>query len=507
MNLAKSLTQPRLLAKNTLLNIVGYGAPLLVAVVAIPIIVNALGKERFGILTLAWVLIGYLSLFDLGIGRALTKIVAEKLGDGREEEIPSTIWTGMSVMGLLGFGIAILFGASNHWLVYDFLKIPETLKIETVKSFYLLAALVPVVIVSVGFRGILVSYQRFDLVNSVRVPLGIFVFVAPLAVIPFSLELSHIIGVLFFGRVIAATVQFIFCWRIVDNLLVGFVFKARVFGEILRFGGWMTVTNVISPILVYLDRFFIGSLLSVSAVAFYATPSEVLTKLMFISGALTNVLFPAISSSYKVDRRHSALLLERGLKYVFITILPMVLVIVCFASDGLRFWLNEEFMQNSLMAAQILAVGVLIACLGQVPYAFIQGAGRPDLTAKLHLCELPLYVLVLTGAINWAGITGAAIVWTLRMVVDTSCMYLIAQRLLGRDRLRNRSKVISMLVALTCLVVLAVDFSITYKTILCLFFMVLFAWIVHRYLLSAEEIDFIRSMLNMNREHEVPRRG
>ena len=64
------LTRGSLLARNTVWNLIGYGAPLVVAVFAIPLLVRGLGTSRFGVLTLAWVLVGYLSIFDLGLSRA-----------------------------------------------------------------------------------------------------------------------------------------------------------------------------------------------------------------------------------------------------------------------------------------------------------------------------------------------------------------------------------------------------------------------------------------------------
>src|SRR5690606_31513931 len=70
----------RLLARNALLNLVGLGAPILVAVAAIPAVVRGLGEERFGILAIAWMVIAYLG--ELGVGRATTKFVAEALGAG-----------------------------------------------------------------------------------------------------------------------------------------------------------------------------------------------------------------------------------------------------------------------------------------------------------------------------------------------------------------------------------------------------------------------------------------
>src|SRR6478736_3973802 len=104
------LTSGRLLARNAIWNLLGNAAPMIVAVVCIPILIRGLGKERFGVLTLAWALIGYASLFDLGLGRALTQLVARKLGAGEERGIPSLAWTSLLLMLLLGFaGTGIVF--------------------------------------------------------------------------------------------------------------------------------------------------------------------------------------------------------------------------------------------------------------------------------------------------------------------------------------------------------------------------------------------------------------
>ena len=82
----------RMLARNTALNIVGQVIPLVVGVVATPYTIRHLGPERFGILSLAWIIVGYFALFDLGIGPATTKFVAELLGQtGRiDQENPAS---------------------------------------------------------------------------------------------------------------------------------------------------------------------------------------------------------------------------------------------------------------------------------------------------------------------------------------------------------------------------------------------------------------------------------
>ena len=63
----------KLLAKNTIYNIMGRALPMVVAFFTIPQVIKGLGVESFGVLSLIWVVIGYFGIFDLGIDK-LTSI-------------------------------------------------------------------------------------------------------------------------------------------------------------------------------------------------------------------------------------------------------------------------------------------------------------------------------------------------------------------------------------------------------------------------------------------------
>src|SRR5258708_38264433 len=109
-----SAISPASLTRNVLWNFAGQIAPLFAAVIAIPVLIRGMGTDRFGLLTLAWMVIGYFSLFDLGLGRALIKLVSEKLGEGRLAEIPKLVWTALALMALLGIvGGAAMFVLSG----------------------------------------------------------------------------------------------------------------------------------------------------------------------------------------------------------------------------------------------------------------------------------------------------------------------------------------------------------------------------------------------------------
>lgn len=190
-----------LLARNTIWTLFGTLLPMAVAVVSIPPLVHALGLDRFGLLSLAWVVIGYFSLFDAGIGRALTKLAAERLGTNEEHSVPSLVWTSLLLLFALGVLGGLATFAVSARLVHGVLKIPAALQPEALKSFDMLALSIPTVTVTSGLRGILEAQQRFRLPNLIRIPMSIFSFVGPLLALPFSHSLLPVVAILVVGRV------------------------------------------------------------------------------------------------------------------------------------------------------------------------------------------------------------------------------------------------------------------------------------------------------------------
>lgn len=456
------------------------------ALVAIPVLIRGLGTARFGVLTLAWMVIGYFSLFDLGLGRALTKLVAEKLGAGRTEEVPPLAWTALLLMFVLGGVGALLVGLLSPWLVRDVLRIPRALQAETVAAFYCLGLSIPLVTSTAGLRGILEAQHRFDLANVVRVLLGVITFLGPVAVLPVSASLVAVVAALVAGRLLVWLAALVLClWSM--PALRRFSLDRAAVGPLLRFGGWMTVTNVVGPLMVYLDRFLIGAMLSVTAVAYYVTPYEVVTKLWIFPSALVAVLFPAFSASFAQDGERAVLLFSRGVKYVFLALFPICLLIVALAPEGLNLWLGTGFAQNSAAVLQWLAIGVFLNSLAQIPFALVQGAGRPDLTARLHLLELPFYLLGVWWLIRVWGIDGAAVAWVARVAVDTVVLFAMAQRILPGRALALRRVAAATGAALLVLALGAVPAGLAAKAVFILLTLVGFGLSAWFLILAPEE--------------------
>lgn len=491
----QGLVSGRTLAKNTILNLIGMMVPMVVGLVAIPILIKHLGTDRFGIITIVWMLIGYFSLFDMGLGRALTQLVSEKLGKNELEDIPAIFWTSLAIMLVFAIVGSLCIGLVVSPLIHGILKVPIALQSETVTALHIMVFSIPFVILSAALVGFLTAYHRFDIINAIRIPMGIFNFVAPLIVLLFTRSLVFIILSLVVLRIVLFLIQLYCCLHIAPGLRTKLLFKRSIIKPLLKFGGWMTVSNIVSPLMMYFDRFFIGSILSVTAVAYYTTPYELITKLLVIPGALISVLFPSFASIYSHDVAHATRLLGRTINYLLICLFPIVLIIVTFASSGLSLWLGDTFASNSYRVLQWLAIGVFLNSLAQVPFAFLQGIGKPEITSKLHLMELGLYLPLLWYLVSWKGIEGAAIAWCIRVAIDTLCLFMISHRFYRPLVALPLSTIICIFVAIPASFILMLV-SNRYEALTLLIIMLLIFMFTSWYIiLTTEDRSFVKSRL------------
>lgn len=418
----------RSLAKSSLWNLAGFGLPLLAALVAVPLIIHRLGAERFGILAIAWAIIGTASLLDLGIGRSLTRLVAKHRSTTEAAELPSMVFTSVALLAGLGIVAAVVLLALARWVVSAF-HVDASYASEAERAIALLAAGLPFVLCSGALQGVLDGYLRFDLSNLVRIPVSALNYLAPLCVLPFTDDLGWLVGATVLVRIGACAAHAWLAKRLLRESGGLARVRAALLAPVLTVGGWMTVSTVIATLIVYLDRFVIGAYSSLQEVAFYATPFEIVTRLSMLPGAVSVALLPMFSAIAAEARDELERFFASGLRYVILLLFPATLLIALFAREGLALWVGEEFASQSAGVARMLAAGVFVNGLAFIPFTLLYAVGRADVVAKLHLVELPIYALLLWQLVWRFGADGAAAAWTLRVVVDAGLLFLLARHL------------------------------------------------------------------------------
>jgi len=268
------------------------------------------------------------------------------------------------------------------------------------------------------------------------------------------------------SRLASCFAQYCLCLRVMPELRKEKRLKIDEAKPLFIFGGWMTMSNIISPLLVNLDRFVIGSVISVTAVAYYATPHEIVTKLGIVPSSLVATLFPAFAYANNSDTNHTIQLFSKSIEATFILVFPIVLLFVTFSHEGLMLWLGQDFANNSTPVLQWLSAGIFINSLAQVLFSLIQGRGRPDLTAKFHLIELVFYLPFLWCALKQYGIAGAAAAWTFRVTFDGFLLLWATQRLMPATKKLSLRISGCIIIALILILLCSLPESLVFRTIL-----------------------------------------
>ena len=423
-----------MLVRNVVLNLAGWVLPALTALLAIPRLLHEMGQARFAVLTLAWSLVGYLSFFDLGIARALIQVLAERVGADDQTESPALTWTGLWLLLPLGLVCAGALAGFSQPLAYRVLQVPPPLREETAVALRLIALAVPFMVLTSGLRAVLEAGQRFRLINALRVPLGVLTFAGPWAAQRVDPGLASAVGILVVARVVIFVLHAVVVLRAVPELRRPRLPCVQALARLRSVAGWMSVSSIVSPLMVSADRFVIGAMLPVAAVAYYSTTNEVATKLWLFTAALQPVLLPALSATVLPAPARAAALFDRSVRVIFLTLLLPTLALVLFAYDGLALWLGASFARESAPILQGLAVAVFVNAIGQMAHTVVQSGNRSDITGKLHLLELPLYIGLLVLLFDHVGIFGVAVAWLARMLFDTTSLLLVSARVLPPAR-------------------------------------------------------------------------
>ena len=160
-----------------------------------------------------------------------------------------------------------------------------------------------------------------------------------------------------------------------------------------------------------------------AAVAFYTAPYEAVSRVLILPAGMAAMLFPAFSAlASAAEPTQGSLLLARATRYMLMLVAAPTALIILFARDLLAVWLGPVYAAEGALALQILAVGVFVNSFAQLPYSYLQGMGRPDLTAKFHVAELASYAVLAWILVDAFGVTGAALAWTIRVSADAALL-------------------------------------------------------------------------------------
>ena len=404
----------------------GNVTPALVAILSVPIIIERAGLEAFSVLSLIWLLIGYFSFFDLGMGLGLTHKIAIIRTTLSSKNLGSVVASGLFftlITGLFGAAVLSYFASVlvSSWEIKDTRIVGPTLL-----ALQVAAIAIPIVTVTSAVRGIAEGFERFRESSLIKGFFGSLFFLLPAIVSsdkPDSILAMAIslVGVRFL-MLLAYTVKFKdIIWDAIDFNMVSRT-SAR---ELINYSAWITVSNLSSQLISISDRLILSSLLGVATAAYFSVPFDVLARVLIIPASLVTVLLPYFSSRIGISPVDSTFrkMLTATTVGSFLFFIP-----VCFfAGEILTLWLDIDFATQSASIFSMLAVGFMFVAIAHIPLVRLQGGGHTRIVAIFHMVQLCVYVPLFYLTVKTYGAIGGASLWCIRSLLDLCILIVLCE--------------------------------------------------------------------------------
>lgn len=420
------------LATNFLWNLSVGGWGLVLALFATPYVVHRLGPERYGIYALLGVLLAYLAFSELGLGRAVERHGAKALGSDRPEELRAYFETAL----WLQCGVAVLLGALLALLgplVLGLFEIPEDRLAEATLALRVIALGFAVNLLLGTAQAPLRAHQDFGTLGRI-------------GLVSQTLLTGLLVGAVYLQPTVVAMAAALALGSIVRLLLtlaatlhkiggLQVAFDRSSLRDLVSFGGSLTASSILSPVLSHAEKLLLGILVSASALTYYMVPFRALSHFGLVSGALSRALFPRLSTLEGEGRRVSMWQGNvRATSLLAWLLLPPFVVLALAGEPLLSLWMGAEFASQAASLLPFLIFGGFVNLLSWNAVALIQAHGRPILVAKAYALEAILYLPAAWFLMNRFGLLGAAIAWCFRVVLDAVLVWGIAAALFRSER-------------------------------------------------------------------------
>ena len=414
----------RHIAVYTTFNILGKAIPMVAALVGIPIIIEHLGKDLFGILAIVWVFVGYTSILDMGLPRGIIKVLSDNANASPDKKriIIGTALTMMISFGVIG---GILISVLSTPLVTEWLKIDPQNHDDAIKSLIVIGCAYPVLVTLSGVRAILEFHQRFKVINIYSIVYGLLNYILPAAVVMISPSLILVVITTVFVRFLNAIQLYLEVRKVYDKKWIPIRIDRSQVGPLFNFSKWIVTGVILSTLIGVADRFIIGALLGMVDITYFSTPLEVLMKMDIIPMAVVAVLFPAFTLATANKSEAVGIVYNTALK-----LLAFGFAVGCFflslaAEWFLTLWLGADFALVATPVFRLLILSVFVIALCYVAQTLVQGVGRPELGVLAYLSLFIIGLPLTYWLISLYGIEGAALARIIRAVFELVMMFIL----------------------------------------------------------------------------------
>lgn len=359
-----------------ILSYLTIGCTMISSLIFTPILIALLGQKEYGLYSLMIVIVGYLSILDLGLGNAIIRYIArnraaaDKTLEASLNGFFLRLFIGIGCLSLLiGF---FLFSHVDHIFGQSLSK--EQLEKAKIMGYIMTISLAMQFPLGV-FTSILQAYEKFIFIKLTTL---LQVIIQPLTMLFFLLQGTNsvtLIAIIAIYNILFLALDAIYCTKVLSIQFTFTIKNTALIKEIFVYSFFIFITVIVDKIYWQTDQVLLGILKGTADVAIYAVAVQIVLIFMSLALAISGLFLPRISMLVTK---------ENGLEEInqlFIKVGAIQCLVVgyilggffLFGQEFLLLWLGKDFID-------IYAIVLII----MVPFSIdlIQNLGLNVLKAK-----------------------------------------------------------------------------------------------------------------------------
>lgn len=393
----------------------------MVGIVFVPIYINYLGVEAYGIIGAFTGLTAFVWLFDLGIATNINREMsgfAESRDKSRLLDLKKTLEVsiyGISFLifvGLLGF----IYLIAHYWFNTERFTPAFMVSVMVILAFSLVLQF-PTNFYANGLMGL----RQQVALNVVNIAYNTFRCIGAIVAI---LVFEDKIRAFLIFQALAAVCNLLLIKLLFDRAAEFQGYSGRtdfsLLKSIRRFASELFANNLVTILLANADKVILSRMLSLEQFSYYVLAFNIVTMTInTFSNSVNNVLFPNLVRHVNSgDTEELIRTFHLGTRVMAWGAVSIGTILVFLPAPVLQIWTqNPEVVRTTAPLLALLAAAFAVNVIMLVPYYLQHAFGRSHISFLFNLLFLFIYIPSLIFSVSGYGAVGAASVWLALQVV------------------------------------------------------------------------------------------
>lgn len=397
--------------RNSLYNLFGQSAMLLVGFLAARVLFRGLGEDAFGLILFATTLNAVLSnLLDLGLMATTVRAIAVHRRDARYlsayvRTVTTLYWSTYAVLVCGAYLAAPII--VTHWIHLSTLP-PETARVAL---WLLLTGAFSSVLRNL-YSGIFRGLQRMEFNNLIDVGMNVLQQAGAIVLLLLGEGLMAVAVWMLFTYLLAVLTYVLCLTRFFP--LPAFVpgYEPAIVRDQWRYTASIAGSTVLSTAFVQSDKLVVSKLLPLSAFGYYAFAWASVWRVAALGTVVSQAAFPSLAALLQAGAVERAVRQFRNLQDIVCYATAVPVAALAFGSLPLfRYLFGLHVAESLLLPVLLLSIASYMQATLIMVITVAGAGGRPDLLTRLNLIAVFTFLPALVLLVAMFGLTGAGLAW------------------------------------------------------------------------------------------------